>query len=84
MLRRLVNDALRGDAGAVKLLMSLVERYGDSPEAAIINMPPRSLKSITASVAFPAMSSGMTRRAASFASPIPATCPGSTATTSAL
>ncbi len=35
MLRRLVNDALRGDAGAVKLLMSLVERYGDSPEAAI-------------------------------------------------
>ena len=35
MLRRLVNDALRGDAGAVKLLLSLVDRYGDSPEAAI-------------------------------------------------
>ena len=35
MLRRLVNDALRGDAGAVKFLLSLVERYGDSPEAAI-------------------------------------------------
>jgi hypothetical protein len=35
MLRRLVNDALRGDAGAVKLLLSLAERYGDSPEATI-------------------------------------------------
>jgi len=35
MLRRLANDALRGDAGAVKLLLSLVDRYGDSPEAAI-------------------------------------------------
>src|SRR5208283_3195712 len=29
MLRRLANDALRGDAGAVKLLLSLVDRYGD-------------------------------------------------------
>ena len=35
MLRRLVSDALRGDAGAMKLLLSLVDRYGDSPEAAI-------------------------------------------------
>ena len=35
MLRRLANDALRGDAGTVKLLLSLVDRYGDSPEAAI-------------------------------------------------
>ncbi len=35
MLRRLVNDALRGGAGTVKLLLSLVDRYGDSPEAAI-------------------------------------------------
>jgi Family of unknown function (DUF5681) len=35
MLRRLVNDALRGDAGAVKLLLSLVDRYGDSPEAVV-------------------------------------------------
>ena len=26
---------MRGDAGAVKLLLSLVDRYGDSPEAAI-------------------------------------------------
>jgi Family of unknown function (DUF5681) len=35
MLRRLVHDALRGDARAVKLLLSLAERYGDSPEATI-------------------------------------------------
>jgi hypothetical protein len=35
MLRRLVNDGLRGEAGAMKLLLSLVDRYGDSPEAAI-------------------------------------------------
>ena len=35
MLRRLVNDALRGDSSAVKLLLSLVDRYGDSHEATI-------------------------------------------------
>jgi hypothetical protein len=34
-LRRLANDALRGDAGAVNLLLSLVDRYGDSPKAAV-------------------------------------------------
>jgi hypothetical protein len=33
--RRLVNDALHGGAGAMKLLLSLVDRYGDSPEAKI-------------------------------------------------
>jgi Family of unknown function (DUF5681) len=32
MLRRLLNDALRGDAGAMKLLLSTVDRYGDSQE----------------------------------------------------
>jgi hypothetical protein len=35
MLRRLRNDALRSDAGALKLLLSLFDRYGDSPDAAI-------------------------------------------------
>jgi hypothetical protein len=35
MLRRLVNDAMRSDARAMKLLLSLVDRYGDSPEAAL-------------------------------------------------
>ena len=35
MLRRLVNDALRGDASALKLLLSLLDRYGDAQEAAI-------------------------------------------------
>jgi hypothetical protein len=35
MLRRLVNDALRSDAGAQKLLFSLVHRYGDAPDATI-------------------------------------------------
>ena len=35
MLRRLANDAMRSDAGAMKLLLSLVDRYGDSPEAAL-------------------------------------------------
>jgi Family of unknown function (DUF5681) len=34
-LRRLVNDAMRSDPRAVKLLLSLVDRYGDSPEAAL-------------------------------------------------
>jgi hypothetical protein len=35
MLRRLVNDAMRSDPRALKLLLSLVDRYGDSPEAAV-------------------------------------------------
>ena len=35
MFRRLVNDALRSDARAMKLLLSLVDRYGDSPETAL-------------------------------------------------
>jgi hypothetical protein len=35
MFRRLVNDAMRSDARALKLLLSLVDRYGDSPEAAL-------------------------------------------------
>jgi Family of unknown function (DUF5681) len=35
MLRRLVHDGLRGDAGAVKLLLSLVDRHRDSSESAI-------------------------------------------------
>jgi hypothetical protein len=35
MLRRLRNDGLRGDAGAVKLLMALLDRYRDAPEAEI-------------------------------------------------
>jgi Family of unknown function (DUF5681) len=35
MLRRLANDALRGEAGAVKLLLALLDRYSDSPETAI-------------------------------------------------
>jgi len=33
MLRRLVDDAIRSDAKAMKLLLSLVDRYGESPEA---------------------------------------------------
>ena len=35
MLRQLVNDAMRGDPRAMKLLLSLIDRYGDSPEAAL-------------------------------------------------
>ncbi len=35
MLRRLANDAMRSDPRAIKLLLSLVDRYGDSPEAAL-------------------------------------------------
>jgi hypothetical protein len=35
MFRRLVNDALRSDARAMKLLLSLVDRYCDSPETAL-------------------------------------------------
>ena len=33
MLRRLANDAMRTDLRALKLTLSLVDRYGDSPEA---------------------------------------------------
>jgi hypothetical protein len=33
--RRLADDALRGDKGAAKLLLSLVDRYGVAPETAI-------------------------------------------------
>jgi Family of unknown function (DUF5681) len=32
MLRRLVNDAIRSDAKAMKLLLSLVDRHAESPE----------------------------------------------------
>ncbi len=35
ILRRLANEAMRSDQGAIKLLLSLVDRYGDSPEAAV-------------------------------------------------
>jgi len=35
MLLQLANDAARGDARAMKLLLELNDRYGDSPEAAI-------------------------------------------------
>jgi len=33
MLRRLVNDAMRSDAKATKLLLSLVDRYAETTEA---------------------------------------------------
>jgi hypothetical protein len=32
VLRRLANDAMRGDARALKLLLALYDRYGGSPE----------------------------------------------------
>jgi hypothetical protein len=35
MLRRLLDDALRGEEKALKLLLSLVERYGDPSDAAV-------------------------------------------------
>jgi Family of unknown function (DUF5681) len=35
MLRRLANDAMRSDQKAIKLLLSLVDRYAESPEAAL-------------------------------------------------
>jgi Family of unknown function (DUF5681) len=35
MLRRLVNDAMRSDPRAVKLLLSLVDRYAESPETTL-------------------------------------------------
>ncbi len=33
MLRKLLNDALRGDEKALKLLLSLIERHGEPSEA---------------------------------------------------
>jgi hypothetical protein len=35
IFRRLANDAMRSDPRAVKLLLSLVDRYAESPEATI-------------------------------------------------
>jgi Family of unknown function (DUF5681) len=35
MLRRLANDAMRSDQRAIKLLLSLVDRYAQSPETAL-------------------------------------------------
>jgi hypothetical protein len=35
MLRRLANDAMRSDPVALKLMLSLFDRYGESPEAGI-------------------------------------------------
>jgi hypothetical protein len=35
MFRRLANDAMRSDQKAIKLLLSLVDRYSESPEAKI-------------------------------------------------
>ncbi len=35
MLRRLANDAMRNDPRALKLVLSLVDRYADAPEAEV-------------------------------------------------
>jgi hypothetical protein len=35
MLRRLANDAMRSEPVALKLMLSLFDRYGESPEAGI-------------------------------------------------
>jgi hypothetical protein len=35
MLRRLANDAMRSDAGAIKLLLSLIDRYAESTETTL-------------------------------------------------
>src|SRR5580692_9194526 len=35
MLRRLANDAMRSEPVALKLMLSLYDRYGESPEAGI-------------------------------------------------
>jgi hypothetical protein len=35
MFRRLANDAMRSDPRAMKFLLSLVDRYADSPETAL-------------------------------------------------
>jgi hypothetical protein len=36
MFRRLLNDAMRSDARAIKLLLSLADRYGDSPQTTLV------------------------------------------------
>ena len=33
ILRRLANDAMRSDPNAIRLLLSLIDRYSDSPDA---------------------------------------------------
>src|ERR1700730_9005195 len=33
MLRRLANDAMRSDPNAIRLLLALIDRYSDSPDA---------------------------------------------------
>lgn len=35
MLRRLANDAMRADQNAIKLLLSLVDRYAEEPQAVL-------------------------------------------------
>jgi len=35
MLRRLANDAMRSEPPALKLMLSLVDRYGEAPEASL-------------------------------------------------
>lgn len=35
IIRRLANDAMRSDPRAIKLLLSLLDRYAESPEAAL-------------------------------------------------
>jgi len=35
MFRRLAKDAMRADKGAIKLVLNLVDRYSDSPEATL-------------------------------------------------
>jgi hypothetical protein len=35
MLRRLANDAMRSEPSALKLMLSLVDRYGETPETSL-------------------------------------------------
>ena len=35
MLRKLANDAMRSEPSAVKLMLSLVDRYAEAPEATL-------------------------------------------------
>jgi hypothetical protein len=35
MLRRLANDAMKSDQKAIKFLLSLLDRYADSPDTAL-------------------------------------------------
>jgi hypothetical protein len=37
MLRRLVNEAMRGDKNAIKLVLSLADRFADSAQS-VVNM----------------------------------------------